>query len=271
MRRSLMLTLVVIAAIVLTVGVVRAASLNVTSTLGGASGDSFDLDGTLIVDSLKVGAQSVGGVTFFNGTIVNNTTDSTGADNPVTFGDNVRIDGRVYRGATAGTSDSMPFIVNDNMEVTGDLIVNGTVSATKLQELVSGGVSAAGFKTTALSATTWVGNVHYLTSSGANKAYTVSDEITVVFTPTSNTTGTWTSTLFQPFNMANTVCESSGNYTVIENALFFTYTCSYALGSEDYPGTYTGGQNTIIDLNGNTMTWYNATSSPGTITVLTKQ
>jgi len=123
----------------LCVGIVYAASLrNVTSTLGGESGDLFDVDGTVIVDSLKVGAQSVGGVTFFNGTIVNDTTDSTGADNPVTFGDNVRIDGRVYRGATAGTGDSMPFIVNDNMEVKGNLTVEGGIITANNETLTMG-------------------------------------------------------------------------------------------------------------------------------------
>lgn len=70
----------------------------------------------------------VGGVTYFNGTIVNAALDSSGDDTiPVTFGDDVRVDGRLYRGATAGTSanDSMPVIVNDNMEVAGTLTVGG--------------------------------------------------------------------------------------------------------------------------------------------------
>lgn len=79
------------------------------------------IDDTLQVNSLKVGQQGMGGVTFFNGTIVNETTGDNDADNPVTFGDNVRIDGRVYRGATPGTSDSLPFIINDNVEVAGSL------------------------------------------------------------------------------------------------------------------------------------------------------
>lgn len=126
----------------LCVGIVYAASqLNVTSTLGGSDGDFFQVDGTMMVDSLKVGQQSVGGVTFFNGTIVNETTDLTNADNPVTFGDNVRIDGRVYRGATAGTADSMPFIVNDNMEVAGNLTVEGGLSLGDSQTLTMGATS----------------------------------------------------------------------------------------------------------------------------------
>lgn len=77
-----------------------------------------------VFDSLTVGKQGVGGVTFFNGTIVNSTTEN-GNDNPVTFGDNVRIDGRVYRGATSGSGDSQPFIVNDDAEVVGSLSVSG--------------------------------------------------------------------------------------------------------------------------------------------------
>ncbi len=103
MKRTMILLSVVIGAIALSATIVRAA------------GGSFDW--------LQVGAQGIGGVTWFNGTIINNTTEG-GVDNPVTFGDNVRIDGRVWRGATAGTGDSQPFIVNDNMEVTGDLTVN---------------------------------------------------------------------------------------------------------------------------------------------------
>jgi len=60
------------------------------------------IDDALQVNSLKVGQQGEGGVTYFNGTIVNETTGEDDADNPVTFGDDVRI-------------------VNDNMEVTGIL------------------------------------------------------------------------------------------------------------------------------------------------------
>ncbi|MBU0597438.1 hypothetical protein KKF61_00390 [Patescibacteria group bacterium] len=97
--------MVIIASIALTAGVVKAAGMT--------------------ADWLKVGTQGEGGVTFFNGTIINETTGDNDADNPVTFGDNVRIDGRVYRGATAGTADTLPFIVNDNMQVTGTLTVAG--------------------------------------------------------------------------------------------------------------------------------------------------
>jgi len=94
------------------------------------------INDALQVNSLKVGQQGEGGVTYFNGTIINETTGDNDANNPVTFGDNVRVDGRVYRGATAGTSDSLPFLINDNVEVAGSVTSNtltaGTVTATSL-------------------------------------------------------------------------------------------------------------------------------------------
>lgn len=105
-RKNIAFALGIITSCLLSVGVAQAA-------------------GSLSVDSLRVGSQGVGGVTYFNGTIVNNTTTNN-LDNPVTFGDNVRIDGRVYRGSVAGTSDSKPFIINDNVQVDGYMtVMNG--------------------------------------------------------------------------------------------------------------------------------------------------
>ncbi|MFH1207726.1 MAG: hypothetical protein V1668_03915 [Patescibacteria group bacterium] len=108
MKRSLVIIFIAIASVALTAGVVKAASA--------------------VYDTLTIGRQGTGGVTYFNGTMKNNTTGANNADNPVTIGDNVRIDGRVYRGATAGTGDSLPFIVNDNLEVAGSSTVNGNES-----------------------------------------------------------------------------------------------------------------------------------------------
>ena len=59
-----------------------------TMTVGGAG----YFQGGLHIDS----------VTFFNGTAVNNTTNAEGEGNPFTVGDDMRVDGRVWRGATAG-------------------------------------------------------------------------------------------------------------------------------------------------------------------------
>ncbi|MBU1178225.1 hypothetical protein KJ903_03310, partial [Patescibacteria group bacterium] len=59
---------------------------------------------TVVAPSIRIGSQGTGGVTYFNGSIVNSTTGSGGVDNPVTFGDNVRIDGGIQRG-TSGAGD----------------------------------------------------------------------------------------------------------------------------------------------------------------------
>ncbi|MBU1119488.1 hypothetical protein KKH43_06425 [Patescibacteria group bacterium] len=92
--------------------------------------DELVVNNTARVKSLYVGEQGLGGVTFFNGTIVNATVDSDGNDNPVAFGDNVRIDGRVWRGEKAGGGDDMPFIVNDDAEIQGNLETSGNTKLT---------------------------------------------------------------------------------------------------------------------------------------------
>ena len=75
------------------------------------------------VPYLKVGSQSAGGVTYFNGTIINETTND-GVDNPVTFGDNVRIDGALQRGHNQ-EGDVWPVKIDDSLEVYGDISTNG--------------------------------------------------------------------------------------------------------------------------------------------------
>lgn len=142
MKKTLTVIATVIATTALCAGIVYAAAeRNITSRLGGVAGDTFTLNGTLSVSSLKVGSQSVGGVTFFNGTIVNSTTNAAGADNPVTFGDNVRIDGAVYRGITAGTGDNLPFKINDDAMVYGNLTVDGSLTLGDNQTLTMGSSS----------------------------------------------------------------------------------------------------------------------------------
>lgn len=74
---------------------------------------------------VTIGQQGSGGVTYFNGSIVNNTTDSNGKDNPVTFGDAVRFDGMLHRGATTGwQNDTTPLQINDNVKVFGSITVD---------------------------------------------------------------------------------------------------------------------------------------------------
>lgn len=56
-----------------------------------------------------------GGVIFANGSIINASTGSI----PVTFGDDTRIDGRIWRGPSAGPGDSLPVKIYDDLRVDG--------------------------------------------------------------------------------------------------------------------------------------------------------
>lgn len=91
--------------------VLAATERNITSLLGGQDGDFFNVDGTLMMDSIKIGRQGEGGVTFFNGSIVNQTTNG-GVGNPVTFGDDVRIDGEIWRTEKGGNN---PIKISDHV------------------------------------------------------------------------------------------------------------------------------------------------------------
>lgn len=76
---------------------------------------------------IYIGQQGTGGVTYFNGTIANLTTNSAGAGNPVTVGDDLRVDGKIWRGENPGTADSMPVKIDDNLEVAGSITGGGAI------------------------------------------------------------------------------------------------------------------------------------------------
>lgn len=218
-----------------------------------------------VFDWLTVGKQVTGGVTYFNGTILNNTTTS-GADNPVTFGDNVRIDGRVYRGAVPGTSDTKPFIINDNAQIAGNLEVGGTITAKSFEQVLAG-TSAVTVSATP-SPSTWVGKIYDTCQNTFRET-----SITVTFTPTSASEGTWTSNpvyLFRP----DSVCDNyalfptgtySGSYRTVGNSLF-AFNIKNPSGS-----TLTFGGSAIVEINGNTLTFSAAFSTPAPFVVLTRQ
>lgn len=126
MRRSILQTTVVSGvSLFALVGVVAAATTHdVTRILGGKTGDYFDVNGTILADSLRIGAQGVGGVTYFNGTIINNTTNSDNTGNPVTIGDKLRVDDALWRGATEGPGDNLPLKLNDDVNIYGNLTMS---------------------------------------------------------------------------------------------------------------------------------------------------
>lgn len=73
--------------------------------------EDLTVNGTGNFDSIKIGKQDEGGVTFFNGSIVNATT-TNGADNPITFADNVRMDGILFRTEEGGDN---PLKIGDTL------------------------------------------------------------------------------------------------------------------------------------------------------------
>jgi hypothetical protein len=170
---------------------------------------------------VHIGQQGTGGVTYFNGTIVNATTTNN-VGNPVTFGDDVRIDGTLFRGATQGPGDNYPLKVNDDVRVYGNLTVEGDIAydnsasgleATNVQDAIDeigtrltnaiSGIGAASGKPLgeALSGSTWEGYEYTLQCTGGDTppyvttctGYTKSSRKTITFIPTSETTGTWES------------------------------------------------------------------------------
>jgi hypothetical protein len=187
----------------------------------------FQLDGGIKVASLHVGAQGVGGVTYFNGTIINNTTTS-GADNPVTFGDNVRIDGRIYRGATAGTSDALPVIVNDNLEVAGYLTIGSLASSGVINSanVLDGAIATADVADSAITSA----KIADGTITGSDIAGTADLNIDTLaatgnLTQSATTEGLvkgWayvsaTGTIFASYNVTSVTKVSDGYYKVVFN------------------------------------------------------
>lgn len=124
-------------------GLVYAATTrNITSKLGGIANDQFDLSGTIKVNALRVNNTS-----YLGGPIVNPTL-TKGVDNPITFGDNVRFDGRVWRGATAGPGDNKPFIINDDTQITGNITAaNATLNNLSTTSLTVNGAAVGTKKT----------------------------------------------------------------------------------------------------------------------------
>lgn len=106
------------------VAVTVAAALAVGITALAANPAYTDANNTFtsvvnwFTKGVKIGQQGHGGVTFFNGTIVNDTT-TDGVQNPVTFGDDVRIDGKLMRGPWY---NEQPIWVADDIQIDGNII-----------------------------------------------------------------------------------------------------------------------------------------------------
>lgn len=106
------------------------------------------VNNTFKADSAYIGSTEagVGGVTFFNGTIVNNSVDEDGASTiPVTFGDDVRIDGEIYRTEKGGDN---PLKVTDTIMPTSNNTYSLGTSGNRFKDsYLSGSLTAASVTT----------------------------------------------------------------------------------------------------------------------------
>lgn len=229
MKKSLVIAMVIIASVALTAGVVKAAGMT--------------------ADWLRVGTQGEGGVTYFNGTIINETTGDNDADNPVTFGDNVRIDGRVYRGATAGTADTLPFIVNDNMEVTGTLTVAGLLG--------DGVVGTANIADSAVT-TAKVADGSIATADIANNAVTTAKIIDGTIITADLADGAVTATAENYGTATQTTTENPPNFDTLDDSVTMTTGDStlFCMFSGVFGNNLAGGHaRAILVIDGETINW----------------
>lgn len=76
--------------------------------------EDVTVNGTMRADSAYIGSTEpgVGGVTFFNGTMINASIDEEGEGIPLTLGDDVRIDGEIWRMEKGGDN---PIRISDNV------------------------------------------------------------------------------------------------------------------------------------------------------------
>lgn len=221
---------------------VNEASASTAETLQPASvityNDELVVNNTARFDSVYIGKQDEGGVTFFNGTIINNTTTSDAAgsadvENPVTFGDDVRIDGKIWRTEEGG----------DNPLKIADTIMPAVNNTYDL------GTSAAQFKNGYFAGTLSVGTL------SAGNVYTKTEVDAMVATGGHDHIGeTWTGsvqggsfpailTLANTGNGYGLIVATSSNYTAIAGATSGT--------SAAVSGTNTGSGSGVSGIGAN--------------------
>lgn len=113
MKTKILGSMVVVVAFFMFAGIASASTAEIIQPASIIYNENMTVNGELNVKSLRVGSEGVGGVTYFNGTIVN-----VGQDIPVTFGDDVRIDGEIWRGPSKGQADGQPLKFSDSLTPT---------------------------------------------------------------------------------------------------------------------------------------------------------
>ena len=204
--------------------------------------DELQVLGVARVYSLRVGSQGHGGVTYFNGTIINETTDvDTGVEQPVTFGDDIRVDGQLWRGENSGAvtlnvSGINSSMITDGTIVAGDIASNAVTSAKILNGTIMGSDISSSANLSVVTLTT-TGSISV---GGDVDGVDVSNENSVYYSTTSGSDTNLTTPSANPYpskiiaGVANVsasggvACPSSGCSDIIElPPNFFTSNASY--------------------------------------------
>ena len=98
--------------------------------------ENVDINGSLDTDSLRVGTPGLGGVTFFNGTVLNEGVD------PFTVGDDMRVDGEIYRIQKGGDN---PIKISDHMIPTLTNVNNLGTNSNRWGEIWGNDIFSKGF------------------------------------------------------------------------------------------------------------------------------
>ena len=171
------------------------------------------VNGTGRFDSVYIGKQDEGGVTFFNGTIINTTTDTdTEAEIPVTFGDDVRIDGKIWRTEEGGDN---PVRVADTLVPSVNNTYNlGSSSYQFKDAYFAGSVTVNSLTTSALSGTGIVSSDNIANGTIATVDLTA-DAITQTAESSGNVLATQsTIKTGTSYDVADTVTITTGNSTL---------------------------------------------------------
>lgn len=145
-----------------------------------------------------------------------------------------------------------------------------------LAEVISKGtVTASGVRSASLSGSTWKG--HYYSRGGSSDLAVPSEEITIIFTPETSTTGTFTSSplyainpkgnsLTQRSDDVTAICSDpqgtfTGKYEIVGDNLLYTLVTAYD-GSAQYCGPQSKAIDTLMFVKGNTITFSGGTTLP---------
>src|SRR5690606_8390111 len=121
MRRVTKVGIASISVLLLAGTAVSAAKPEEVANFFRVSGEFAEFGKSLIVRNLRVMGNAA----------IQGSMENPGVK-PLTVGDDLRVDGRIFRGANAGMGDNKPVKIDDSLTVAGDLTVAGSINGEKL-------------------------------------------------------------------------------------------------------------------------------------------